>query len=98
MCHFNSPRITPSLILNAPSNIFHFVCGNSQSLFLNSEGIVFSVGDNRFGQLGLGHNRNQNVLNRIPNIPPIKIISSVLQTCYLIGFEGNLGLLEKMPL
>ena len=25
--HFNSPQITPSLILNSPSNIVHFVCG-----------------------------------------------------------------------
>ena len=48
------------------------------------------VGDNEYGELGLGHNRNQNELNRIPNIPPIKIISCVNSSCYLIDFEGNL--------
>ena len=88
--HFNSPQITPSLIPNAPSNIIQFVCGSLHCLFLDSEGNVFSVGYNEFGQLGLGHNRNQNELNKIPNIPPIKIISCVGASCYLIDFEGNL--------
>ena len=46
-----------------------------------------------FGQLGLGHNTNQNELKKIPNIPPIKIISCVNACCYLIDFEGNLGVL-----
>ena len=89
MGHFNDP-ITPSLILNVPSNIVHFVCGSNQSLFLDSDGNVFSVGENRFGELGLGHNSNQNELSKIPNIPPIKIISCVFASCYLIDFEGNL--------
>ena len=88
--HFNSPQITPSLILNLPSNIVHFVCGGDQSLFLDLDGNVYSVGFNYFYQLGLGHNRNQNELNKIPNIPPIKIISCVDASCYLIDFEGNL--------
>ena len=46
--------------------------------------------DNAYGQLGLGHNTNQNVLNKIPNIPPIKIISCARSSSYLIDFEGNL--------
>ena len=90
MGHFDSPQVTPSLILNLPSNIVHFVSGPYQNLFLDSEGNVFSVGDNMFGQLGLGHYTKQNELNKIPNIPPIKIISCVRSSCYLIDFEGNL--------
>ena len=88
--HFNDPQITPSLIHNLPSNIVHFVCGCYHNLFLDSEGNVFSVGYNAQGQLGLDHNTDQNVLNKIPNIPPIKIISCVGSSCYLIDFEGNL--------
>ena len=88
--HFNEFQITPSLILNSSSNIVHFVCGYEQNLFLDSEGNVYSVGYNGQGQLGLGHNRNQNVLTKIPNIPPIKIISCVRSSCYLIDYEGNL--------
>ena len=88
--HFNSPQITPSLILNLPSNIVQFFCAAGQSLFLDSEGNLFSVGYNYIGQLGLGHNTSQNELNKIPNIPPIKIISCANSSCYLIDFEGNL--------
>ena len=88
--HFNHPQITPSLIPNIPSNIVHFICGSYFSLFLDSEGNVFSVGDNEFGQLGLGHKTNQNELNKILNIPPIKIISCAFASCYLVDFEGNL--------
>ena len=87
--HFKCPQITPSLIQNLPSNIVHFVCGGFQSLFLDSEGNVFSVGDNNYGSLGLGHRSNENVLQKIPNIPPIKIISFVCASSFLIDFEGN---------
>ena len=90
MGHFES-QITPSLIPNTPENfIVHFVCGYNHSLFLDSEGNVYSVGHNAYGSLGLGHNTNQNVLNKIPNLPPIKKISCVCASCYLIDFEGNL--------
>ena len=88
--HFNAFQIKPSLIFNGPSNIVHFTCGSAHSLFLDSEGNVFSGGFNEYGELGLGHNTNQNELNKIPNIPPIKIISCVGSSCYLIDFEGNL--------
>ena len=88
--HFDSPQITPSLILNAPSNIVHFICGYHQNLFLDSEGNVFSVGYNHYGSLGLGHNKGENVLNKIPDIPLIKTISCVGTSSYLIDFEGNL--------
>ena len=88
--HFINPQITPSLVLNSPPNIVQFVCGYYHCLFLDSEGNVFSVGNNEFGQLGLAHNTKQNELNKIPNIPPIKIISCANSSCYLIDFEGNL--------
>ena len=88
--HFNDPQITPILIPNTPSNIVEFVCGSSHNFFLDTEGNVFSVGSNYHGQLGLGHNRNQNVLKKIPNIPPIKTISCTNASSYLIDFEGNL--------
>ena len=88
--HNNQPQITPTLILNAPPNIIQFDCGVNHSLFLDSEGNVYSVGSNLAGELGLGHNTYQNELNKIPNIPPIKTISCVTSSCYLIDFEGNL--------
>ena len=86
--HFKHPQIIPSLILNAPSNIVQFICGFHQSLLLDSEGNVFSVGHNSLGQLGLGHNTTKNVLSKIFNIPPIKSISCIGGSCYLIDFQG----------
>ena len=86
----NHPQITPSLIPNLPSNIVQFVCGSLHNLFLDSEGNVYSVGFNVEGSLGLGHNSNQNLLNKIPNIPPMQTISCVYISSYLIDFEGNL--------
>ena len=88
--HFIHPLLTPTPIHNLPPNIAQFICGYHHSLFLDSEGNVYSVGQNSFGTLGLGHYTHQNVLNKIPNIPPIKIISCVGASCYLIDFEGNL--------
>ena len=88
--HFNSPQIKITLIPNLPLNIVQFCSGDYHSLFLDSKGNVFSVGYNEYGQLGLGHNNNQNVLNQIPNIPPIQKISCINYSSYLIDVDGNL--------
>ena len=88
--HFNSSKGNVSLIPNLPLNIVQFCSGYYHSLFLDSDGNVFSVGYNEYGQLGLGHNNNQNVLNQIPNIPPIQKISCVYDSSYLIDVDGNL--------
>ena len=86
--HFDDSHV-PTLIPDLPSNIVQFNCGAFHSLFLDAEGNVFSTGLNQVGQLGLGHNTNQNVLNQIPNIPPIKFITSIGFSSYLIDLEGN---------
>ena len=88
--HFNTPQIEVTLIPNLPLNIVEFCSGYYHSLFLDSEGNTFSVGRNDYGQLGLGHNNNQNVLNQIPNIPPIQKISCTYYSSYLIDVDGNL--------
>ena len=88
--HFNNPQRNVTLIPNLPLNIVQFCSGYFHSLFLDSNGNVFSVGYNNYGQLGLGHNNYQNVLNQIPNIPPIQKISCIYYTSYLIDVDGNL--------
>ena len=89
--HFNSPQITPSLIPNLPSNIVQFVCGFFNSLFLDLEGNVFSVGHYFYGSLGLGCvNRTLNVLNKITlSYHDWNTIMSGFGSCYLIHFEGQ---------
>ena len=54
--------------------VIQFICGGHHSLFLDSEGNAYSVGNNCYGQLGLGHDKDQNILNQILNIPPIQTI------------------------
>ena len=87
--HEIHPQITVTLLPNLPLNIVQFSSGSHHSLFLDSDGKVFSVGYNGCGNLGLGHKRNQNVLNQISNIPPIRTISCTAASSYLIDVEGN---------
>ena len=86
--HYKEFQSTPNLIPNVPLNIGQFICGCYHSLFLDSEGNVFSAGKNDFGQLGLGTYEDENKLVKIPIITPIKI--SCGNSCsYLLDFEGN---------
>ena len=80
--HQTHPQIQVTLIPNL-SNIFHFCCGNSHSLFLDSEGRVFIVGYR-------GAKTKDSNLYQIPDIPPIQTISCVSFCSYLIDFDGNL--------
>ena len=93
--NFQHSQINPTLIPNVPPNIIQFICGYSHNLFLDSEGNVFSFGFNFRGQLGLAHRINQNVLNQIPNIPPIRTISCIFNSSYLI-LKEIFGVLEIM--
>ena len=78
------------VLKNHPPNIIQFYCGYDHSLFLDSEGNVFSIGLNVHGNLGLGDTKNRNDFNQIPNIPPIQTISCVGHSSYLIDLDGNL--------
>ena len=89
--HYNHPQLTPELIPSLPPNIRDFICGNTHSLFLDSDGNVFSVGNNINGQLGLElYSNTLNVMKKISNIPPIHTISCAGNSSYFIDFDGNL--------
>ena len=83
-------KTIPTCIPNLPSNIVQFVCGYLHSLFLDSEGNVYSIGCNQVGQLGLNHKLTQIIINQIHNLPPIHTISCVGHSSYLLDYEGNL--------
>ena len=87
--HNHHPQVKICKILNLPDNIDQFCSGVYHSLILDSKGNVFSVGLNSYGSLGLSHNKNVNVLQQIPNIPPIQTISCVGASSYLLDFDGN---------
>ena len=87
--HKNHPQIEPCRIVNQPENIIYFCCAINHSLFLDIDGNVYSVGKNLNGQLGLGHNTDQAILNQIQDIPPMKMISCIGFCSYLLDFDGN---------
>lgn len=68
--------------------IIQFSCGKSHSLFLDMDGIVFSVGYNNRGNLGLGCYKDKDKLTQIPNIPPISYISCMDNRSYLLDVDG----------
>ena len=86
----NNAQITVSKYKNHPPNIIQFCSGYDHLLFLDSEGIVFSIGINRHGNLGLGDTKSKKFFTQIPNIPPIRTISCVGNSSYLIDLDGNL--------
>ena len=82
-------QIKACLIQNQP-NIVQFCCGFYHSLFLDVEGNVYSVGQNHYGQLGLGNNLKKNKLQKIDNIPCVDSISCVGNSSYLVDCTGQL--------
>ena len=88
--NFNSAQIDACLIPGQPLCVEQFFGGLNYSIFLDSDGNVFSVGINYCGCLGLGNiSSNKNELNKIPNIPPIKMISCAGHSNYFVDFDGN---------
>ena len=79
----NEPQIEVCLLPNLSPNIVDFSCGFNFSLFLDSEGNVFS-----HGEQGFGNNASKGTLRQIPNIPPIQKISCVVCSNYLLDMEG----------
>ena len=95
----------PILCNNYPGDIISAKCGSSYTLLLTSEGNIYSLGNNYFGQLGL-NNKNIKQINTpmlITDIPEIKRIEcgdhhsmciDVNDDLWLFGgnYTGQLGL------
>jgi alpha-tubulin suppressor-like RCC1 family protein len=62
-----------SLFLSFTSIGATIAAGTDHSLFLDSDGNVWSVGSNFYGQLGLGDNINITSPQKIPKLPKIML-------------------------
>ena len=78
----------PTLI-SSIHNIISISAGFYHSLFLDSNGKVFSCGCNRYGQLGLGHAQDPSVPTLIPNLENIVSISAGCRHSVCLDDEGK---------
>ena len=90
--HMKSPQIFPCIIPHQIPNIAHFCSGSYHSLCLDIEGNVFYTGTTIFTSYydPSDHKIPQNKFHQILNLPPIRAISCVGPSSYLIDFEDNL--------
>lgn len=87
--HYESPQINACIISHEIPNIYHFTTGAYHTLCLDSEGNVFYTGTNIFTGYDPAMKISQNKFFQIPNIPPIRAISCVGPSSYLIDFDNN---------
>ena len=65
-------------------------CGEYHTITLSNDGTVHSFGHNSYGQLGLGHNKDVSLPNRITNLPKIKQVSCGAYFTVCVDDEGFL--------
>ena len=59
-------------------NVKSIVCGNSYTFILKKDGTAYSVGYNRYGQLGLGDNTDKSTFTQV-NIDNVKSTNDMIQ-------------------
>ncbi len=94
----------PTLVLEMPNNIVQISIGEFHTLALSNDGHIYSFGNNRYGQLGLGDYDNRNIPTLVPKAPNniIQIVAGTSHSLcltndgYIYSFgknnEGQLGL------
>ncbi|XP_060068574.1 protein RCC2 homolog [Ylistrum balloti] len=73
-------------------NVVDAACGKNHTLFLTDKGVVYACGDNKMGQLGLGH-QSGNITSptRISyKGPPIRKMSCGAEFSMICDIRGNL--------
>lgn len=75
--------------LNFPNNITAIACGWAHSILLDSEGIVYGIGYNSHGQLGLGNTNAVGTLTKIPDLPIIEYIACSLHSTFCVDKDGS---------
>ena len=73
------------------SKIKNISCGNQFTVCVDEEGLLWSFGDNSFGQIGLGENiTNSNTPKQIKDIPPATNVSCGSTFTLVITKDENL--------
>jgi alpha-tubulin suppressor-like RCC1 family protein len=82
-------RLFPTLITTPMGKIVTVSAGNFHSLFLNSQGRVFSCGENAYGSLGLGHENIVSIPTLIEESEDIVAISAGGFHSLLLNSQGQ---------
>ena len=81
----NFPKIVDTL--KNIQQISYGSCG-IHFIFKNSQKQIFAIGNNTYGQLGLGHNNHVSLPTPIPNLPKITQISCGFNLTVCVDCEG----------
>ena len=87
--HFAYNNLHP-LLIDGPPNIMKIACGLSHLAVITGDGEVYSMGRNRWGQLGLDHGHDEDKLTKIPGLNKIINIFCGCQNTVAISGEGKL--------
>lgn len=69
-------QVVPRLVESLYSvKIVQVSCGRSHTLACDEEGYVYSFGQNKFGELGLGHEKETTVPTKVLNVISIAKVS-----------------------
>lgn len=92
--HGTTERVDNPTVVSALEglNIIDVACGKQHTLFVTEKGTVYSCGENKYGQLGLGH---QSCTIYTPTKisyrgPPIKKVAAGGDFSMLVDIRGNL--------
>lgn len=66
------------------------VTGKEHTIFLSDEGILHSLGNNFYGQLGLVHNNNVTIPTAIPNLSRIHQVSCGYFFTICVDYDGHM--------
>ena len=70
-------------------NFYSITANNNQIYLLDFANNVYSMGNNNFGQLGLGDNIDREIPEKIENLSNIKTVVAGINYAYFIDFDGN---------
>ena len=63
-------------------------CGYGHTITVSDDGTAYSFGNNKYGALGLGHNKDVSIPTPIPNLPQINQVSCGDYFTVCVDHEG----------
>ena len=88
--------LTQSIIVEAQSVVTNVAAGLYHSLFIMSDGSLWGMGENGFGQLGIGNNNNTNLPVKIATNNVVAVAGGGFHTLF-VKSDGSLWAMGDNP-